>query len=96
MIEMVRLSVHDSSVLSRLAQYTDLPEEDKRRILAETSSPTIQTIGRLLLGESIENASPELKQTAAAFRAWAEANQRDREGRLKARFRREPLGETLT
>lgn len=73
----IRLSPNDSSILARVAQYSNLDDvnADVLDKLLSTASPEAKEVGQVLLGKLEEGSvRQEIAETADYFRDWARAN----------------------
>ena len=84
---MVELSPHDSSVLSRLVQFQNIPLEERRLLLKELESKDARMVGEAFLDREKYKTSPEkVRATVDRFDQWHAANLRA--GRRRALARR--------
>lgn len=73
---MVNLSAKDSSILTRITQYTTIPLKERQRLLSE-ASPEAKQIGEIILGTSTgEGAAADIRAAAKAYSEWLQNNRR--------------------
>jgi len=71
---MIKLSPKDASVLARIAQYLQLPEEQRKQMLADIDDEDARRVGAILLGEVSSESpdiSPDIRETAEELRSWS-------------------------
>ena len=79
---MVQLTPHDSAVLSRLVQFSGLPDEKRRELLGELQSDDAKMVGEVVLDRQKYDESPEqVRATVDRFEEWLKANRRLGRGR---------------
>ena len=84
---MVRLSPHDSAVLSRLVQFGSLSEQKRQAIFDELESAEARRVGEAVFDpKKYSTSSALVRATVDRFRKWSEANRRIGERRT-VRFR---------
>jgi hypothetical protein len=82
---MIHLSREDSSILTRVAQYTRIPVDQRLDLLSKASAEA-QQVGRILLNvEQSANAEPDVRAAAEAFKRWLTSNRRLRPTRATNR-----------
>jgi hypothetical protein len=69
---MIALNPKDSAILTRVAQFDQLPEADREAMLKE-AGPTAKAIGRIVIGKS-SSRNPELRRAAKMLKDWAAKN----------------------
>ena len=88
---MVRLTPHDSSVMTALVQYTRPSEESKKELLDELQSPDARLVGEAFLDLQKYAAAPDhIRATVDYLREWVENNRRlrlKREARSRSSLR---------
>jgi len=84
---MVRLTPHDSSVMTRLAQYAH-PSDESTKLLNKLQSPEARLLGEAFLDPQKYAESPDhIRATVDYFREWLENNKRLRRQREAPRRR---------
>jgi len=79
---MVRLTPHDSSAMSALAQLARLSDEGKTELLNELQAPEARLVGEAFLDPQKYAESPDhIRATVDYFREWVENNKRLRRER---------------
>jgi len=74
---MIRLTPHDSSVMTALAQFTGVPPERKRALLDALESTEAREVGAALLDRQVyHQAPPRIRDTVDYFLRWVENNKR--------------------
>jgi hypothetical protein len=85
---MLRLTHHDANVIAALAQFTGIPEEQKKERLASLEEEDARQVGEVLAGfRNYSSVSPEVQATIDRYRSWAENNKRlrlNREARRRS------------
>jgi hypothetical protein len=73
---MIQLSPSDSSILTRVVQYTRIPVRQRLELLSGASKPA-RKIGRILLEiDKPTDAEPDVRAAADAFKRWLASNRR--------------------
>jgi len=86
---MLLLEPRDSSLLSILTKYENLPVERQREYLNKISDSDARTVGEVLVNlKKYEEVSPDLQAVVKQFRDWHEANLRIARARASRRQRR--------
>ena len=84
---MLRLTPHDSSVMTALIQYTH-PSDETRKLLDELQSLEARKLGEAFHDQQKYDDAPEhIRNTVDYFREWVENNRRlrrQREARRRA------------
>jgi len=81
-VTMVRLTPHDSSVMTELVQYAHPSDERKRKLLDELHSPEARQLGEAFHDpQKYAEAPDHIRATVDYFRAWVENNKRLRRQR---------------
>jgi hypothetical protein len=70
----IKLKAKDAYVLGRIAQYKDLPKEERIEILKEASTPEARKIGALLIHGRSRTATKQVRQAAKHMQEWAASN----------------------
>jgi len=74
---MLRLSLRDSSILTRVAQYEKIPVKERLHLLVSEASEDAQKVGRILLGlDKAADAEPDVRQVAESIEKWVAGNRR--------------------
>ncbi len=74
---MVRLTPHDSSVITALVQHTSHSDEGKKELLDELQSPEARLVGEAFLdSQKYAAAADHIRATVDYLQAWVENNKR--------------------
>jgi hypothetical protein len=86
---MLQLTPHESALLSRLVQFSQLPAEERRNLVNELTGDA-RLVGEVVLEPHKYAEAPEpIRATVDRFEQWLQANRRL--GRRRAIRRRWPL-----
>jgi len=84
----IRLTHHDANVIAALVQFTGMPEEKKRELLAKLERDDGRMVGEALVDHQRYSAAPpEVQAVVDLYRAWVENNKRlrlNREARQRS------------
>jgi hypothetical protein len=85
---MVRLTHHDANVIAALVQFSGMPEDRRKELLAELERDDGRMVGEALFDpQKYSAAPPEVQAVVDLYRKWVENNKRlrlNREARQRS------------
>jgi hypothetical protein len=71
---MLKLPAKDAYVLGRIAQYKDLPKNERIEILKEATTSQARKIGSIIIHGRSRKASKQVREAARHIQEWAASN----------------------